>query len=169
MNRIHNRKIRRYALAFVLLMLAGYMSVFIKDTIDSRNPDVSLPIISVTAGYSHIPSAPRAGYEWNYRTHSVMAPYVSSIDIPLIAYEAMIDLPILVEFSAPYYSRVLYESEGMLINGRVVAYVDFEEKRYSSNTPNKEGIYVYKVVAQFDQGTLMHYFALDVKAKRSSI
>ncbi|MBE6878783.1 MAG: hypothetical protein E7488_06440 [Ruminococcaceae bacterium] len=169
MNRMHNRAIRRYAIAFVLLILAGYISVFIKDTIDSNNPEVSLPIINVTTGYSPIPSVPRAGYEWNYRTKSMMSPYVSSIDIPLIAYDALIDVPILIGFSVPHNQLTLYESEGVLINGRVVASGEFQEKRYSSNTPNKEGIYVYKVVAQFDQGTIMHYFALDVSAKRSSI
>ena len=169
MNRMHNRAIRRYAVAFVLLILAGYMSVVIKDTIDSRNPDVSLPIISVTTGYSPIPEVPRAGYEWEYRTKSIQSPYVTSIDIPLIAYDALIDVPILVEFSVPNYNLTLYESKGMLINGRVIATEDFKEKKYSYNTPNQEGIYVYKVVAQFDRGTIMHYFALDVSAKRSSI
>jgi len=169
MNRMHNRAIRRYAIAFVLLILAGYSSGFIKDTIDSNNPEVSLPIINVTTGYSPIPSVPRAVYEWNYRTKSMMSPYVSSIDIPLIAYDALIDVPILIGFSVPHNQLTLYESEGVLINGRVVASGEFQEKRYSSNTPNKEGIYVYKVVAQFDQGTIMHYFALDVSAKRSSI
>ncbi len=169
MNRMHNRAMRRYAIAFVFLILAGYISVFIKDTIDSRNPEVSLPIISVTTGYSSIPSAPRAGYEWNYRTKSIMSPYVSSIDIPLIAYDAMLDMPIVVEFSVPHKQITLYESEGVLINGRVIASGEFQEKRYSSNTPNKDGVYVYKVVAQFDQGTIMHYFALDVREKRSSV
>ena len=152
MNRMHNRALRRYAVAFVLLILAGYISVFIKDTIDSRNPDVALPVISVTTGYSPIPNVPRAGYEWQYRTKSVMAPYVSSMD-----------------FSMPYKGLTLYESKGVLINGRVLATEDFTEKKYSNNTPNKEGIYVYKVVAQFEQGTIMHYFALDVSSKRSSI
>ncbi|MBQ9845177.1 MAG: hypothetical protein IJO54_03745 [Oscillospiraceae bacterium] len=169
MNRMHNRKIRRYAVAFVLLILSGYLSVFIKDTIDSRNPDVSLPAISVTTGYSPIPSVPRAGYEWNYRTKSVMSPYVSSFDVPLIAYDALLDTPIIVEFSVPHKQITLYESKGVLINGRVVSSEEFEEKRYSNNTPNEKGIYVYKVVAQFEQGTIVHYFALDVSTKRSSI
>ena len=69
----------------------------------------------------------------------------------------------------PYKGLTLYESKGVLINGRVLATEDFTEKKYSNNTPNKEGIYVYKVVAQFEQGTIMHYFALDVSSKRSSI
>ena len=169
MNRMHNRALRRYAVAFVLLILAGYISVFIKDTIDSRNPDVALPVISVTTGYSPIPNVPRAGYEWQYRTKSVMAPYVSSMDIPLSAYDELLDTPINIDFSMPYKGLTLYESKGVLINGRVLATEDFTEKKYSNNTPNKEGIYVYKVVAQFEQGTIMHYFALDVSSKRSSI
>lgn len=169
MNHIHNRTIRRYIVAFVLLILAGYISVAIKDTIDSRNPEVSLPIINVTTGYASIPNVPRAGYEWSFRTKKLMAPYVSSIDIPLVAYDALPDVPILIGFSVPHNELILYESEGVLINGRVVASEEFSEKRYSNNTPNEEGIYVYKVVARFDQGTIVHYFALDVSASRASI
>lgn len=173
MNRIHNRTIRRYILAFVLIVLAGYISVVIKDSIDSNNPELSLPVINVTAGYSPIPdvakNVPRAGYEWHYRTKSVMSPYVSSMDTPLIAYDALIDVPILIGFSVPHNQLTLYESEGVLINGRAVPSGEFVEKKYSNNTPNNEGIYVYKVVAQFDQGTVVHYFALDVSATRLSM
>ena len=118
MNRIHNRTMRRYAIAFVLLILAGYISVFIKDTIDSRNPEVSLPIINVTTGYTYIPNVPRAGYEWSFRTKKLMAPYVSSIDIPLIAYDAMPDEPILIGFTVPHRELHLYESEGFTEYGR---------------------------------------------------
>ena len=39
---------------------------------------------------------------------------------------------------------------------------NFTEKRYSMTTPAEEGTYVYKVVAQFDRGTIVHYFALEV-------
>ena len=164
MNRMHNRTLRRYIIAFVLLLVAGYISVVIKDTIDSKNPEVSLPIINVTTGYSTIPNVPRAGYEWNFRTKSVMSPYVSVLDIPLIAYDALPDTPILIGFTIPHTELNLYEGEGMMVNGRVATTELFKSKNYSSKTPEEEGIYVYKVVAKFEQGTIVHYFALDVKA-----
>ncbi|MBQ5324973.1 MAG: hypothetical protein J6J58_05945, partial [Oscillospiraceae bacterium] len=99
MNRIHKRKIRRYILAVIMLILSGYISVFIKDSIDAKNPEVSLPVISVTTGYNVITNVPRAGYEWSYTTKTVKSPFVSSIDVPLIVYEVLPDMPILIEFS----------------------------------------------------------------------
>ena len=169
MNRMHNRTLRRYLIAFVLLLVAGYISVFIKDTIDSRNPEVALPIINVTTGYSTLPNVPRAGYDWNFRTKSVKAPYVSTMDVPLIAYDALPDTPILIGFTMPHNELNLYEGKGTLVNGRVVANEVFRSKNYSARTPSEEGIYVYKVVAKFDQGTIVHYFALEVEAPQTTM
>lgn len=156
MNRIHKRQLRRYVIATILLIISGYISVFIKDSIDAKNPEVSLPVISVTTGYTVIPSAPRAGYEWSYTTKTVKSPFVSSMDVPLIAYEVSPDMPILIEFSTQAQSITLYES-------KLSAPEDFTEKRYGMTTPVEEGEYIYKVVAQFEQGTIVHYFALNVK------
>ena len=158
MNRIYKRTIRRYILAMVLLVIAGYISVFIKDSIDAKNPEASLPVISVTTGYMVIPSGgvPRAGFEWSYTTKTVNSPFVSSLDVPLTAYEVAPNMPILIEFSAQEESITLYESKAS--EPEV-----FTEKRYGMTTPEEEGGYIYKVVAQFEQGTIVHYFALNVK------
>ena len=167
MNRIYSRKIRRYVIACIMIILSGFVTVGIKDSIDARNPEVSLPIINVTTGYTSIPESPRAGYEWTFGKKTVRAPYVSSIDVPLIAYEALPNVPILIGFTTPHTQLTLYETEGTMYDGRVVAAGDFVERRFSMNTPAKEGIYVYKVEAQFERGTIVHYFALDVTASHT--
>lgn len=156
MNRIYKQKLRRYLLALVMLAVAGYISIFIKDTLDSKNPEASLPIITVTSGYTNIPNAPRAGYEWKYTTKTVKSPYVSSIEVPLTVYEALPEMPILISFSTPYQQITLYES-------RQESPEKFVEKRYGMTTASEDGVYIYKVVAKFDKGTIVHYFALDVK------
>ena len=156
MNRMYKRKLRRYVFAVIMLVIAGYISIFIKDSIDAKNPEVSLPVISVTTGYTVLPNVPRAGYEWSYTTTSVKSPFVSSIDVPLTAYEALPDMPILISFSTPPESITLYESNAA--NPEV-----FTEKRYAMTTPVEDGEYIYKVVAQFENGTIVHYFALSVK------
>lgn len=156
MNRIYKRKFRRYFIAVIMLVIAGYISVFIKDSIDAKNPEASLPVISVTTGYTVLPNVPRAGYEWNYTTKTVKSPFVSSIDVPLIAYEVMPDMPILIQFSTQEKNITLYES-------KISSPEEFTEKRYNMSTPTEEGEYIYKVVAQFEQGTIVHYFALNVK------
>ena len=165
MNRMYKTKLRRYLLAAVMLVISGFVAIAIKDNIDARNPEVSLPIINVTTGYTSIPNVPRAGYEWSFGTKTVRSPYVSSIDVPMSVYEAMPNMPILIGFTIPHTQLTLYESPGMMYDGRVVASDDtFVERRYSTNTPSQEGIYVYKVVAQFERGTIVHYFALDINS-----
>lgn len=158
MDQIRKRNIQRYALAVVMLILAGYVSVFIKDSIDAKNPEISLPVVSVTTGYTVIPEqgVPRAGYEWSYTTKSVKSPFVSSLDVPLTSYEVLPDMPILIEFSSQAQNITLYES-------KITSPEEFTEKRYGMTTPLEEGEYIYKIVAQFDQGTIVHYFALNVK------
>ncbi|MBQ5326839.1 MAG: hypothetical protein J6K80_06515, partial [Oscillospiraceae bacterium] len=71
------RKIKRYALALVLLVLSAYATVFIKDTVESMNPEKSLPIISVSVGYNP-PYVVRAGYTWSFGSKTVRSPYVSA-------------------------------------------------------------------------------------------
>ena len=165
MNRIYKTKLRRYLIAVLMLILSGFITVAIKDNIDAKNPEVSLPVINVTTGYTYIPdvNVPRAGYEWKFGAKTVRAPYVSSIDVPLIAYEAQPEAPIRIGFTIPHTQLTLYECPGVMYDGKVMAVDDaFVERRYSTDTPAEEGIYVYKVVAQFDRGTIVHYFALNI-------
>lgn len=156
MNRFYLRKVRRYIIAAVMLIVAAYISLYIKDAVDAKNPEASLPIISVTTGYTVLPNVPRAGYEWRFGSKTVMSPFVSNLDVPLIAYDVAPDMPILVNFSAPAENIVIYQGVGM-------AATEFEEMRYNIKTPMQEGIYVYKVVADFKNGTIVHYFSLNVK------
>lgn len=168
MNHLFKRKIRRYIFAVIMLFVAGYMSIFIKDTIDARNPEVSLPIIEVISGYTAVPTAPRAGYEWEFGVKSVQSPFLSSIDVPIIAYDALPDTPILVRFSSPAEKITIYQGVGNTYEGKVFA-SEFEEMRYGINTPSTEGVFVYKVVAQFSRGKIVHYFALNVKSPHNIV
>lgn len=152
----YNRQIKRYLIAMVLLVVAGYLTMMVKDVLDSKNPEKSLPIISVTTGYTSIPNAPRAGYEWTFGSNTVRSPFVEPVDAALEPYDAIPGVPILITFSSPPEQIFVYEGEG-------ISATEFYEKRLSVETPSKEGIYVYKVIAKFPKGTIVHYFALDVK------
>lgn len=170
MNKFYGRTVRRYVVAVIMLVLSGYITMFIKDSIDAQNPDISLPIINITIGYTQIPNSPRAGYEWTFGSKTIRSPYVSSIDVPLgNAYRVTPDTPILIGFTTPHTQLTLYESEGVMYDGRVIAAEPFVEKKYNNKTPKTEGIYVYKVVTKFDRGNIVHYFAVDVNSLYASI
>ena len=62
---------------------------------------------------------------------------------------------IVINFSAPYEYLNVYQTEGLANN-------DFKQI-YSLVTPAEEGVYVYKVEANFEKGDMLYYFAVQVK------
>lgn len=148
------RKIKKYVIAVILFILASYTTIFIKDAVDAINPEKSLPIISVSVGYNP-PYVVRAGYTWHFGAKTVRSPYVASSDAPLVVTDCSPEEQIVITFSAPYEYITVYQAEG-LANDEFV-------QMYTLSTPQKEGIYVYKIEAQFEKGDIVYYFAVQVK------
>ncbi|MBR5521506.1 MAG: hypothetical protein IKU54_05860 [Oscillospiraceae bacterium] len=148
------RKIKRYVIALVMLVLSAYTAIFIKDTVDSMTPENSLPIMSVTIGYNP-PYVVRAGYTWSFGTKTVRSPYVSATDAALMVTDCSPGENIVINFSAPYQFISLYQANGL-------ASEEFKPI-YNYTTPAEEGIYVYKIEAYFDKGDISYYFAVQVK------
>ena len=73
------RKLKRYLLALLMLVLSAYTTIFIKNYVDSLNPEITLPSVSVSVGYT-TPAVQRAGYTWKFGpgVAPVLAPYVSA-------------------------------------------------------------------------------------------
>lgn len=156
-----NRKFKRYLVAAVLLVLSAYMTIFIKDTVDSLNPEKSLPIASISVGYT-MPYVVRAGYNWNFGMKTVRSPFVPASDTPLIVYDCDPLTPITINFSSPCEKLSVYQTKGLYSE-------DFEELVVTVQTPKEEGVYVYKVDAQFSKGNIVYYFALNVTSQAHNI
>lgn len=151
----YKRKFKKYFIAFIMLIICTFTTIFIKNTVDSTNPENSLPLISVSAGYTK-PYVVRAGYTWNFGHKTICSPYVSSVDAPLTVVEPCTPGEnIVINFSAPY-EYINVEIANGLAN-------DNFEKVYNLTTPEEEGVYVYKITAQFDKGDILYYFATEVK------
>lgn len=150
------RKLKRYIIAFVLLILSAHASIFIKNYVDSFNPEKSLPILSVSVGYNQ-PAVVRAGYTWNFvkGLEPTLAPYVSAEDVALMTTDCAPNENIVINFTAPYEYINLYQTEGLVNN-------NFQQL-YTWTTPAEEGIYVYKIEAHFEKGDMLYYFAVQVK------
>jgi len=148
------RKFKKYAIALVLLVAAAFTTIFIKDTVDSMNPEISLPSICVNVGYNP-PYVVRAGYTWKFGLKTVRSPYVRSTDPALMVTDCHPGENIVINFSAPFEYINLYQSEGLATEDYTAL--------YTWTTPEKEGIYVYKIEAFFEKGDITHYFALEVK------
>lgn len=155
----YKRKFKRYIIAVIALVLCTYGTIFIKDAIDSRNPERSLPIIDISTGYRQ-PYVVRAGYVWKFGHKTVRSPYVSASDAPLTTIEPCNpEENIVINFSAPYEYINVEMAEGL-------ANDDFK-KVFNLTTPSKDGIYVYKIDAQFEKGNIRYYFAIEVKSNNT--
>ena len=129
--------------------------MLLKESIDSLDPERSLPIINVNAGYT-VPVVVRAGYEWNFLTRIVRSPSVSPLDLPLVVLDCERDMPINVSFSAPYEGLKVSRAEGLFND-------EFTQIDGEVFTPSTAGVYVYSVEASFKKGSIIYYFALEVR------
>lgn len=152
----NKRKIKRYILAVFRLILAAYATMFIKDSVDAVNPEKSLPIISVSAGYNP-PYVIRAGYTWHFGVNTVRSPYLYAADVPLLVTDCLPGDSIVINFSAPCQYVNTYMTTGL-------ANDDFSQV-FNMVTPEEEGIYVYKIEANFEKGDILYYFAVQVKQR----
>ena len=147
---VFKRKLKRYLFAAVMLVLA----LFIKDSVDSKNAEINLPVISVSTGFNP-PYVVRAGYTWKFGFKTVYSPFVSPMDVPLMITDVPPKENIVITFTALEELCELFVAEGL-------GNEEFE-KVYTWVTPEKEGIYVYRIHAQFEKGDIQYYFALQVK------
>ncbi len=153
---VAKKKVKRYLLAVVLLVAAAYGALFIKDSVDSRNPELNLPVINVSVGFNP-PYVVRAGYTWKFGFKTIYSPFVSSYDVPLMVTDVYPNENIVITFSALEELCELYQADGL-------GSEDFK-KIYTWVTPEKEGIYVYRIYAQFEKGEIQYFFAIQVKQK----
>lgn len=147
-------KLRRAVIATILLIITAYITVNIKNTIDSKDPEKSLPIISVSVGYNP-PYVVRAGYTWKFGNKTVMSPYVDVSDAALMVTDAYPETNIVILLTAPEKAVRLYESP-------VQAEPEFRQIS-EWVTPKDEGKYYYRVEADFEDGNILYYFEIEVK------
>jgi hypothetical protein len=154
MKMLFKKKLRRYIIAAILLVASAYGAIIIKAKIDSRNPELSLPEISVAIGYNP-PYVVRAGYTWRFGFQTVYSPFVSAVDVPLMVTDARPEENISITFTMVDELVELFMTKGKDND-------DFK-KQYTWITPKEEGVYVYRVNAEFEKGKVQYYFAINVK------
>lgn len=152
----YKRKLKRYFVALLMLVLSAYATVFIKNYVESKSPEKALPTLNVSVGYVQ-PAVQRAGYTWKFGTGiaPILSPYVSAEDVPLLVMDCYPGHEIVMNFSRAPELVTVYQTKGLANN-------DFKQL-YSLVTPMEEGVYVYKIEADFDKGDVLYYFAVEVK------
>ncbi len=155
---------KKLVLGIFLIALAALASFLLKETLDSRDPDNNLPILTVSCGYattltsgSNTPETfiKRAGYEWNFLTRIVKSPTLPPTEYPLYPITVVANTPIIVNFSVPYETLKISRSTGQYDP-------NFEVQYGEVYTPAEPGTYCYCIEAGFKRGSIIYYFVVNV-------
>ncbi len=155
MPKLPRQFVRKVLAAGFLIALSAVASLLIKESIDSLDPESALPQITVSVGYN-VQAVIRAGYEWNFLTTIRRSPTVSLEDLPLQVLQVGAQLPVVIHFTSDYIHLQVSRADGLnnpnfsIISGEVV-------------TPSQPGIYVFCIEAGFKKGSIIYYFAVEVR------
>ncbi len=151
-----NRSWQKWLVGLVLIALAAGASILLKETMDSFDPDNALPSLVVSAGEASVP-VHRAGYEWFFFTTTKKTPILSPDDLPLLPTVVMPQAPLKLRFSRPYVTLRISRADGL--HNPNFAHLQGDNHQ----TPRDAGVYVYKVESGFNHGSILYYFAVEVK------
>ena len=155
----YKRKIKRYIIAFVFLILSAFTTMVIKDTMDSIYPEDALPLINTSIGYDLV-NVSRAGYSWEFGLKSVLSPYLAPPDVPMVINSVLVDTEIAINFTTPHNYIIVSCGKGLVPDEFVEVYPPY-------TTPSEEDIFVYKVEAFFDKGDITYYFTVHTQTSKN--
>ena len=151
------RQVLKVLLGIVLITLAAFSSLLLKETLDSTDPENNLPLIEASVGYTKL-NVVCANFEWNYITRKVRGPALSAEagDLPLAPQDVAPNARLVIVMSDPKYLSIkvsradgLYGAEYLSVYGDVM-------------TPSVPGVYVYKIEVAYKKGSLLYYTAVRV-------
>ncbi len=151
--------IKKIIIGAVLVALSLVITVVIKESLDTQDPENALPLAAVTYEGIPIPDIYRASYEWSFfTTRELSDPLTAVSDMPLSPYDVQSDKEITLDFSSKPSSLRIWRSDN---NG-----LDFTElaiEGSSFKTPAASGVYIYRLRGEWSRGYVEYYFMLDVK------
>lgn len=157
---------RKLLIGAVLILVSAGITMLIKESLDTKDPESSLPIISITCGEVDIPpdAVYRAGYEWSFFATMARrdAPSVLPEDLPISPFPVYAGEPMQITFTTTPSEIRVWRAEGRY--GTEFLEVSGEEKGMFA-TPTTPGIYMFRVLADWGgRGNIQYYFSLDVQS-----
>ncbi len=159
--------LKKIALGIVLIALAASISLFIKETLDIKNPESALPDLTVSVdGMILAPSMIfRAGYEWNFwATVDRNTPLYTPHDITTQVYPVDIAPRSIInlQFTIPHKDLHVSRADNPPDYSHYIQLQDTNPTDIIS--PATPGQYIYKVEAGFGwRGSVIYYFMVNVK------
>lgn len=155
---------RKLIVGVVLLSLAAGVTALLKETLDTQDPEASLPIISVLYGDEQMAldkEVHRAGWEWNFFLTREKTPLLSVEDVPLSPMEVLPGARMRILFTKPPTELQILRAPG----DKPTEFLELADAGSGLfSTPTMPGLYVYKVRASWrGRGFIQYYFALQVR------
>ncbi len=155
---------QKLLIGIVLIAAAAGVTAFIKETLDTHDPESALPLISVQYGDEHLEEdkeVRRAGWEWNFFLTQEKTPLLLIEDVPLQTVEVLPNAEMTIRFSkTPTELHVMRSTAD-----EPSEYLELSDAGDGTfSTPSTQGRYFYKVRAEWKgRGFIQYYFSLDVK------
>ncbi len=156
--------IKKIFVATILILLSAVLTIFIKEALDTRDPESALPIITITQ--DGIPlleqNVYRAGYDWSFFTtvERWQAPSLVPEDLPIIPQEILPGAKFEISFSSTPTEIAIWRA-----TGRYSTDFSVIETQNEGNfiAPLTTGEYLYRVEASWGtRGSIQYFFALSV-------
>lgn len=155
--------IRKVLIGAVLIAISAALTMALKETLDTQNPENALPILTVSCNGTPVSAESecllRAGYEWSFfTTIERRTPPVTAEDLPLKSTAVSAGVPISLDFSKEPSSVQVWRAEGR--HGQ-----DFLELSSGDpcnfSAPSTEGTYVYRIRAEWaGRGYIQYFFCI---------
>ena len=156
--------LRKVLLGIVLVSIAACITMFIKETLDTRDPESALPIITVQYGdeiFIADKQVRRAGWEWNFFLTREKTPMLPIEDAPPSPVAVLPGSPMRISFTKkPTQLHVLRAA-----SEKPSEYLELSDAGNGTfSSPTMPGLYYYKVQAEWQgRGFIQYYFALEVR------
>lgn len=165
--RVSRIALRKLLIGVVLLLVAAAITLFIKESLDTQNPESALPLLTIEYNGTEIPPNQegflyRAGYEWSFfTTVERRAPQLAENDLPLIPLDVSPQAELKLLFSKAPSGLKVMRATGTG-STEFLELTDAEDGAF--NTPASPGVYVYKILAEWrSRGYIQYYFSLYVR------
>lgn len=157
--------VKKVACALLLLVLAALASLFIKEALDTQDPEAALPLIEVRCDGVLVPDTYRAAYQWNFfvTTEKREAQMIAVADMPLVPMDVQPSQAVNVAFSKTPQNLRVWRGEGRDTTSFTELSGISPESATTFYTPSTPGVYVYKVYGEWARGNVLYYFAVEVK------
>lgn len=150
--------IKKILIGALLVALSLVVTVVIKESLDTQDPESALPIVTVTYDGAPIPDVYRAAYEWSFfTTKEISEPVIAIADMPISPYDVHSDKDITIDFSSSPSSLRIWRSDN---GGTDFTELAIENSAFKS--PSTAGMYIYRIRAEWGKGYIEYYFMLDV-------